>query len=454
MTGHRLAAVAVIVAALLPLGLVALKGEVPSFRDHEDYFVPLRAFTAEAIRDGEMPMWNPFNGAGEPWLANPQTGVFYPPAWLVAILPFEFGYVAFLSLHLAVLGLGLRQLFRLHGSDAAATLVAVAFVVSGPMLSLLDVSNNLATFAWAPWLLARALRRDPEPGIADTVLLALCFLGGEPLLAAVTWIAWALIVLVRLGRAGLWRVAWRIFTAIALSAAQLLPFVELLVGSDRAAGLAPEIAFRNSMAVRDWLATVVTRAGVQPGWVMAIRMARRAYVVDRPCVGRAVSGRRSPARDASPHSESISGQARAVRIRRPRCARGLRLRPAGGELRPCADSVCARCDRVRDRRAVPSSVSLCADCRDRCSRRDDVARGLHRAPLVRRETGERDEGAPGVGSPAGRRILVAGGLAFSPRVCAVAVRSAVRERSGHALAPHPTRAARRDTYGRRSRTGS
>lgn len=265
MRKRGLGAVAVVLAALIPLVPVMLKGEVPSFRDHEDYFLPLRAYTAEALRDFDLPLWNPYNASGEPWLANPQTGVFYPPAWIVAALPFEVGYVAFLVFHLAVLGLGLRYLFRIRSSDAAATFASIALVVSGPMLSLLDVSNNLATFAWTPWLLARALKREAEPGVVDSVLLALSFLGGEPLLAVLTWLAWAGLTLARLGRGGVSPVAWRLFMAVGIAAAQLFPFAALLVGSDRASGLSPDVAFRNSLAIGDWLATIVSPAGIQPG---------------------------------------------------------------------------------------------------------------------------------------------------------------------------------------------
>lgn len=265
MKWSRFGALAIVVAAILPLGPMLLKGEVPSFRDHEDYFLPLRAYTADALRAGELPLWNPLNASGEPWLANPQTGVFYPPAWLVAALPFAAGYVSFLVVHLVVFGLGARRLYLLAGSDAAATLVSAALVVSGPVLSLLDVANNLATFAWTPWILALALDRKRSPGVLDSVLLALSFLGGEPLLAAVTWAAWASILMVRFGRSGASVVGWRLFMAVALAAAQLMPFAAMLEGSDRAAGLDAEVAFRNSMALGDWLAAIVSPAGVQPG---------------------------------------------------------------------------------------------------------------------------------------------------------------------------------------------
>ncbi len=265
MNRSRGAALIVILAAIVPLAPILLKGELPSFRDHEDYFVPMRAFTADAIRGGEIPLWNPLNGSGEPWLANPQTGVFYPPTWIMAILPFESGYVVFLMFHLVLLGLGLRRLFMLWSSNASSTLVAATLVVSGPVLSLLDVSNNIATLAWAPWLIARALDEKRVPGIADTLLLAMAFLGAEPLLAALTWTAWIGINVVKLGRRSIPVVIWRVFMSLVLCAAQLLPFVKLLAGSDRAHGLSPELAFRNSMAVGDWLALLVSPAGVQPG---------------------------------------------------------------------------------------------------------------------------------------------------------------------------------------------
>ena len=89
---------ALIVLSLVPFALPLLRFEVFDFRDHSDYFVPLRYFTAEQIAAGSLPLWNPYNASGEPWSANPQTGLFYPPAWLFLILPFTTAYVLYLSL--------------------------------------------------------------------------------------------------------------------------------------------------------------------------------------------------------------------------------------------------------------------------------------------------------------------------------------------------------------------
>ena len=80
----RWRAVLIALAAIAPFVPMLLRGEVPAFRDHRDYYVPLREQTAEALRGLELPLWNALSGSGEPWLANPQTGVFYPPVWIVA----------------------------------------------------------------------------------------------------------------------------------------------------------------------------------------------------------------------------------------------------------------------------------------------------------------------------------------------------------------------------------
>src|SRR4051812_1377550 len=95
----RLPFVVIAVVALLTFAKPLLRQEVPIVRDHFDYFQPLRWYTATELRQGRLPLWNPYNASGEPWLANPQTGVFYPPTWLFLALPFATAYTLFLALH-------------------------------------------------------------------------------------------------------------------------------------------------------------------------------------------------------------------------------------------------------------------------------------------------------------------------------------------------------------------
>ncbi|HEY2829746.1 MAG TPA: YfhO family protein [Thermoanaerobaculia bacterium] len=248
MRRHGIAAATIVVAALAVFGPALARNEVFTFRDHLDYFQPLRWFTTEQLREASLPLWNPYNASGEPWLANPQTAVFYPPAWLFLILPFATAYVAFLLFHALLLGFGTYLWFARRASTAASLMGAVALMLSGPVLSLLDVQNNFATFAWLPWVLLAAGCRLP---VAGAVVLAMSFLAGEPFLAAIAAVCFVVvnrdvrtIVLSGLG-------------AVGLAAVQLFPFLEMLRGSNRVAGFDPNDVLRGSMPLHDWLLVAI-----------------------------------------------------------------------------------------------------------------------------------------------------------------------------------------------------
>lgn len=244
MPMRRLALAIIAAAALLLFARPLLRGEVFTFRDHADYFQPLRWFTAQELRHGRLPLWNPYSASGEPWLANPQTGVFYPPAWLFLFLPFPTAYVLFLGFHVALLGAGAFLLFSRFVASGAALAAALALMFCGPSLSLLDVGNNLAAFAWLPlvlWCAHAGVDRD-----LSALTIAMSFLAGEPFFAATGALAFALI-----RRREIARIA---VAAVALCAVQLLPFLAMVRSSDRAAAgvLAADI-LRDSVAFRDWI---------------------------------------------------------------------------------------------------------------------------------------------------------------------------------------------------------
>ena len=268
----------IIAFAFLPFLPILIRGDVPIFRDHADYFVPLRFFTTSQLRAGSMPWWNPFNGGGEPWIGNPQTAVFYPPAILFLVLPFASAYVTFLALHLAFFGIFIARLFRRFASPGAALIGAVACMFAGPTLSLVDVQNNLLTLCWMPLALDIATR-PAAPRLRRIAFLALAFalmfLGGEPFftLIGVTAALIASLAHARLTSAAQPLIAQRASVvrasvdflaagalALLVSAPQLIPFIQALRGSDRAAGLPSNAALQSSAALRDWLALVV------PGW--------------------------------------------------------------------------------------------------------------------------------------------------------------------------------------------
>jgi|GEM_PF-508629 len=245
------------VLAISPFLVPLLRGELFRFRDHSDYFVPLRYFTSVELRAGHLPLWNPYSGSGERWLANPQTGLFYPPSWTFLVLPFATAYMLYLALHLLILGLGAFRLFRRYAGTGNALLGAAMLMLSGPVLSLLDVQNVFGSVAWFPFVIGSAidLRDEQRPSWPRSVpILALIFLAGEPFIAAVAWLIFLLIVFRRrsIGRGML-----ALMTASLVIAVQLIPFAEMIVQSERFSSGSRASAFRESISPHDLLASAV-----------------------------------------------------------------------------------------------------------------------------------------------------------------------------------------------------
>jgi hypothetical protein len=259
---RRVAFAAIFGLTLVVFAPALIKREVFTFRDHTDYFQPLRWFTAFELRAGRLPIWNSYSASGEPWLANPQTGVFYPPQWLFVVLPFETAYVLFLALHVALLGAGAWLLFSLRVSPRAALAGAVALMFCGPVMSLLDIGNNLTTFAWLPLVIWCAMSRASAR--LSAFAIAMSFLAGEPFFAGIGALAFAAIRLRPHAASGtplppgegtgVRAVVDVALTSFALAAVQLFPFLEMLRVSDRAGGGVPrEQILRDSMPPLDWV---------------------------------------------------------------------------------------------------------------------------------------------------------------------------------------------------------
>src|SRR4029078_2735265 len=74
--------------------------------------IPMRAFARDALRRGELPLWNPHLFFGAPFLANYQSAVLYPPSALIYLLPFPFSLSLFLAFHVVIAGVGMTIYLR------------------------------------------------------------------------------------------------------------------------------------------------------------------------------------------------------------------------------------------------------------------------------------------------------------------------------------------------------
>ena len=76
---------------------------------------PWKQFTLDSLRDGEIPLWNPYLFAGAPFLANGQHSMLYPFSVLFLVLPLAkaFGWFALSQVWLA--GLSMYAFGRILG---------------------------------------------------------------------------------------------------------------------------------------------------------------------------------------------------------------------------------------------------------------------------------------------------------------------------------------------------
>ena len=256
LTGQRI---------LLPLDLLAVRGEVGTdprlagpyqsraLGDLIDVIEPWRSFTASEVRAGRLPLWNPWNYCGAPFLAAGQPAVFSPYRLVDYAWPAP-AAIAWAELAQALVGaFGAYVLFRRALGVASARALAgacvfpqIGFFVLWQGFPLTRVASLL------PWLLvavhAVVARPGPLSAAALAVATALLLLAGHLpfaglcLLASAAWLAAC--VLLRFGpgelRSGAVRAALLAGLAgwgagILLSAPQTLPSLEYMASSRRLA---------------------------------------------------------------------------------------------------------------------------------------------------------------------------------------------------------------------------
>jgi hypothetical protein len=203
------------------------------------YHYPMKHVVREAVRSGEFPYWNRLYSGGAPLAANPAYELFYPPQWLVYVLPFHFGVQLHILLHFAIAMIGMFVLLRrLSVTIAAAIFGSIAFVFCGSYVSLSSKLPILFSISWLPlalWLLMRFMEsRTAARLLPLAAVLAMQWIVGEPTVAMQTWAiigGWSLRQIFRRSNEAK-RIAATLGMAIAasllLAAVQLLPAIDFV----------------------------------------------------------------------------------------------------------------------------------------------------------------------------------------------------------------------------------
>jgi hypothetical protein len=125
--------------------------------DLASQFIYWRVFTAEQLRHGHLPLWNPYVYSGMPYLGWGQTGVLYPTNWLDLVLPLACSINLGIALHVFVAGL-FTYYWGLHRGlhPVPATVAGVLFMFSGAYFSHVYAGHLslLYAIAWTPLVFA------------------------------------------------------------------------------------------------------------------------------------------------------------------------------------------------------------------------------------------------------------------------------------------------------------
>lgn len=250
---------------LIPLAL----GRVHFFGDILLWFIPWRTFARDQILFGHMPLWNPYSFCGQPFLANLQSALLYPPNLLLLPLPPDAAVHASILLHASWAGLGMFLLARAFGlSEAPSLLSSLAFSISGFFVTKLQFPSMFCSISWAPWTFLFAWRCGKggslRPLLGLGASLALSFLAGHAQIVLITGLA-ALVLASLNGWRGLLKAVIACSLSVSLCVAQLLPTMELVFLSPRAA-MSFEEAMRFSLPPWQVLGFLSFGAFGHPSW--------------------------------------------------------------------------------------------------------------------------------------------------------------------------------------------
>ena len=168
------AVAAVIVAVWAVLAPLTLGGRLASSADLDAFYAPVRdASCTTGSQRGDLPFWAPGAFSGQPFLADAQSGVTYPPMLLASWLlgPID-ALRAVATFHYLIAALGTYALARqLRASRTGSAFGAIAFAASGHLVARSAALGLLGGAAWlAPALAlaeAAASARPARRGLRD-----------------------------------------------------------------------------------------------------------------------------------------------------------------------------------------------------------------------------------------------------------------------------------------------
>ncbi|MGH9967679.1 MAG: YfhO family protein [Pyrinomonadaceae bacterium] len=231
----KLDTLAAIFVTLAPLAYfhAAVRGTISLASEDGILFnVPLRVAAANILRDGHLPLWNPYIFSGMPLHASAQGGLLFPLNWFYLFFdaPTATSLMALSTYMLAALGAYLYAL-RSGSSVSGAVVTSLIWQWCGFLVGQFSHVNIVQTAALLPWLLwavdGYGVRGDRKWGLVlAAVVMLQAFTGHQQTLVYSLLLAAAYAVV-------MWRAArpvrnWYLWSLVLLAVGMLLAAVQIL----------------------------------------------------------------------------------------------------------------------------------------------------------------------------------------------------------------------------------
>lgn len=169
-------------------------------RDIIRFYYPVWNFSVEMMKQGVLPLWNPYNSYGTPFFADIQTCVLYPLTLLLYLPNYCWAFNFYILLHLALAGFFTAVWMRdCRASREGSFLSGLAFALGGYVMSVISLTISLATLVYFPLVLL-ALRRSLHTRdffwkAVTALILLVQYLAGDPAIFFATLIVLTLFVI-------------------------------------------------------------------------------------------------------------------------------------------------------------------------------------------------------------------------------------------------------------------
>lgn len=124
--------------------------------DMAEQYLPWRFFISKALNNDVLPFWNPYQLGGYPTFADPQSGVWYYPTWLISLLVGYSMKVIQIEITIALIfgSIGFYKLAqKLNFNKAISSILAISYISSGFIVGNAQHLTWIYAAVFIPWLI-------------------------------------------------------------------------------------------------------------------------------------------------------------------------------------------------------------------------------------------------------------------------------------------------------------